>query len=228
MSKPNVNPSTLPAGHARDEAMKQVADQLAEQADASPLQGANPAAMDFDEELQHQYDHFADLYTPQPGWAYRWVYIGAQGRDMNNGMVQHRTEGWVPVKAGDAEITDEFSMGLNAFGLYVLGDCALMKIPAARKAALDHAQELRQRAKEAGTLEEARACVAEAQKVLQQKHGWRGTITTFGSQEQVEGTANALEAAAPQFLGKLKAQNQFSDMLRNGNIPGVKLTTQTL
>ena len=217
---PKVAPIDLPAGHARNEALAKVKDELEEQADSLVGQGANLAAIAPDEELQHQLE-VSEMYRPQPGWSYRWVYIGAQGRDMTKGYMQHQVEGWKPVKASDPEVAD-YPECVNAFGMFVVGDTALMKIPAGRKAALDERDRLRQQAREASTLEEAQGYTREAAKKLGLP------IKIIDNHEEVAGTLDALHAAAPKFVGSMKAQSQFDQMIRAGNIPGVKLTTQTL
>lgn len=214
-----LNPSTLPAGHKRDEAMKQVADELAEKADAHAAQGADLSAIEPDEELQYSLE-VGEMYDRQPGWAYRWVYVGPQGRDMIHGMVQHQAEGWKAVKQTDKEIA-RFPECINAFGMYVVGDLALMKIPQGRKDALEERDRLRQQAKEAATLEEAQHLTREAQKKF-------GNLIRTIPTDKVEGTLDELHRQSPHFVNQLKAHNQFNQMVRTGSIPGTPLTTQTL
>lgn len=214
-----LNPSTQPAGYKRDEAQAIVTDQLAEHADALQGQGANVATLEPDEEIQYALET-SEMYDRQPGWAYRWVYVGAQGRDMIHGMVQHQAEGWKAVKQTDKEVA-RFPECVNAFGMFVVGDVALMKIPQGRKEALDDRDRLRQQAKEASTLEEAQALTKEAQKKF-------GNLIRVVPTEKVEGTLDELHRQAPQFAAQLKASNQFNTMLRTGSVPGTRLTTQTL
>ena len=214
-----LNPSTQPAGYKRDEAKAVVTDQLAEQADKLAGQGANVAALEPDEEIQYSLE-VSEMYDRQPGWAYRWVYVGPQGRDMIHGMVQHQGEGWKAVKSTDKEVA-RFPECVNAFGMFVVGDLALMKIPQGRKKALEERDRLRQAAKEAATLEEAQSLTREAQKKF-------GNLIRTIPTDKIEGTLDELNRASPQFVNQLKAQNQFNSMLRTGSVPGTPLTTQTL
>ena len=218
-----LKPKDLPAGHQRDEAMRKVADELAQQADESALQGGNVAALAPDEEIQYAIQHdYSDTFTPQPGWAYRWVYCGAQGRDTIHGLMQHRLDGWKTVKQGDPE-TAGWEECLNALGMFCVGDCVLMRIPQARKTALEERDALLAKRQQAETLAEAQHYAQEAERKLGRKIRVAETPT-----EAVEGTLDQLERASPQFLGHLKAKTDFESMVRTGTVPGVKLSTQTL
>lgn len=218
-----LTPKDLPAGHQRDEAMRKVADDLAQKADESVLQGANPAALAPDEEIQYQLQHdYSDTFTPQKGWAYRWVYCGAQGRDTIHGLMQHRLDGWKTVKSGDPE-AEGWEECLNALGMFCVGDTVLMKIPEARKKALEAREEALAKRQQAETLAEARYYAEEAERKL-----GRHVDMFETSKASMEGTLEHLEQAAPRFLGHLKAKSDFESMVRTGTVPGVKLSTQTL
>ena len=103
----------------------------------------------------------------------------------------------------------------NAVGELQVGDLVAMRIPKARKAALDQRDQLHAAARQASTLTEARSLAAEAKKKL-------------GSAIKVYDNIDELEQMQPQVLAQMEAQSKFNDMVRQGNVPGSPLTTQNI
>lgn len=67
---------------------------------------------------------------PEPGYAFRWIRIAAQGKDDTTNYSSKLTEGWEPVKASDHPEIRLFSSAQNRFPNSIeVGGLLLCKTP---------------------------------------------------------------------------------------------------
>lgn len=147
-------PRDMPAGDARREAMRQVADDLAEEAEARSAEGGaiDPRALRIENEIAQ---HFNELSVTGalPGYEYAWINFTHQGGKMVNMKLAHRVvvDGdLVPVwEVVQGDMKEALSQkGLMADTTRRLGDVLLMRAPRDRAMAWRKMMTARQRALE--------------------------------------------------------------------------------
>lgn len=127
-----INPSTIPAGDARREAMRQVADDLAQAAEEQGVEGGaiRPDAFEIDNEIA---GHFNELEVTNalPEYEYCWVNYNFGGRFIKEKQSHRVREGsglqpvWEVVHGEMPEAPE--LRGIGADTTRRLGDVLLMR-----------------------------------------------------------------------------------------------------
>lgn len=206
------NPSEMPAGDARREAMREAADTLAQAAEESGADGGaiDPRALEIENEIAQHFNEL-EVTNADPAYAYCWVNFGFGGRFIKQKMAHRVPEdgGLSPVwEVVQGEMPEAPELrGIGADSTRRLGDVLLMRARKDRAILLRRQQTTRQRALEGAPLN--------ALQEMGDKYRHLGVVVHTNPNDQLLKTMETRAATA------LMAQQQVDNMLRAGTVPGL-------
>jgi len=203
--------SLPPAGHARDEALRERADALEEQAEtranAEERYAIDPKAFRVENELAQHFDELS-VSNPDPAFAYCWVWTGRQGYFIKAKQAirveedSHMQLCWEVVQGAMVE-AEELK---DVTGLRRLGDVILMRCRRDRYRKLQQREAQKRQAQSAGIDGRLREQAEEINRRVP------GLVTVHDINDPA--VSHALKRAQAQSIAK----QQFTTQLRDGTL----------
>ena len=201
-----------PAGHARDEVLRERTDNLEqlgeETAAANEVERIDPAKLRVENEIAQHFDPSTTMLNVSnkvDGYIYCWVYSGMHGL-----MITQKTiEGWVVVQGSDPEAEEH--KGIGADTTRRVGDTILMRVP------MDVYLLIQRRQRE------------QANRFNQQQSGISDKAQALADRYKIPiyDIENMDARTLKRMMNKATAQNvaskKINTLIRQGRMPGAKL-----